>query len=85
MAEFSVFKNERGKLIWRFYQSGNFQLIAESWKEYNSLSECLYDINIMKSQGPTAAVDDETKPLLELKKENKEKNEKKKRKKMLFF
>lgn len=79
MAEFSIFKNERGKLIWRFYQSGSLQLIAESWKEYDSLSECLFDINIMKSQGPTALVDEETKPLIELKKE------KKKKKKMLFF
>jgi uncharacterized protein YegP (UPF0339 family) len=78
MAEFSVFKNERGKLIWRFYQSGNFQLIAESWKEYNSLSECLYDINIMKSQGPEASIDDEVKP-------SHEKKNAKKKKKMIFF
>ncbi|MGA1820801.1 MAG: hypothetical protein ACMUHU_07330 [Thermoplasmatota archaeon] len=79
MAEFRILKNGNGKMVWRFYQSGTFQTLAQSWKEYDSLSECLYDIEVMRSQTGSAKVDDDIKTGIEVQ------DEKKKEKKKKFF
>ncbi|MGA1793892.1 MAG: hypothetical protein ACMUHM_08075 [Thermoplasmatota archaeon] len=79
MAEFRILKNGNGKMVWRFYQSGTFQTLAQSWKEYDSLSDCLYDIEVMRSQASKAMVDDDIKTGIEVQDDNDKKKKKKKR------
>jgi uncharacterized protein YegP (UPF0339 family) len=70
MAEFNVVRNRNGKIEWLFAQSGSQRIIAKSWEEYDSVTDCMNDIELLKEQIRIAEVNDDVKPI-RVKKKNK--------------
>ena len=63
MAEFKMVRDRSGGIKWLFVQSGSKKIIARSWDEYKSTSDCMYDIEILKAQIRTAEIDEDVKPM----------------------
>ncbi len=74
MAEFRILRNKEGKIYWLFHKSGNDKIIAKSWEEYDSLSDCMFDIEVLRDQVKFSEINDDIKT-----------KEVKKKKGFLFF
>ncbi len=68
MAEFSVVRNHNGKIVWLFSQSGSMKIIAKSWDEYDSVEDCVFDIEVLRDQISLADLNDDVKPMNGVKK-----------------
>ncbi len=63
MAEFRIFKNREGKIYWLFHQSGNGRIIAKSWEDYESISDCMFDIEVLQDQVKLSEINDDIKTM----------------------
>jgi uncharacterized protein YegP (UPF0339 family) len=59
MAKFTVFKDAKGEFRWRL-RASNSKIVATSGEGYKTKASCLRGIEILKTEGATAAVHDET-------------------------
>lgn len=59
MSKYIVYKDRAAQFRWRFV-AGNGQTISDSGEGYVQKSDCLNGIRIMKTEGATAPVDDQT-------------------------
>ena len=59
MARFRMYKDAKGEFRWTFY-ARNGEPIAVSSEGYKAKADCQRSIEIVKTQSPTARVDDET-------------------------
>lgn len=59
MASFKIYKVARDEYRWRF-QADNNKIVADSAEGYKNKDDCKAGIEIVKKQGPTATVDDQT-------------------------
>ena len=60
MAKFQVYKDEAGEYRWRLRASGNYEIIADSAEGYKSKKDCEHGLDLVKTQAPTAVVEDQT-------------------------
>jgi len=59
VAQFELDKNAQGQFIWRF-RANNGRIVADSAESYYNRADCENGINIVKREGPMAAVKDLT-------------------------
>ena len=59
MATFKIYKDAKGEYRWRF-RANNYKIVADSAEGYANKKDCEDGIAIVKSQAPTATVEDET-------------------------
>ena len=60
MAKFQVYKDKRGEFRWRFI-STNGRIIAISSESYKAKNDCVHGIELMKTDGKKAAIEEPTK------------------------
>ena len=59
MAQFIIYKDQRGEYRWRF-RANNNEIIADSAEGYRSKSDCEHGIALVKQQSPAANTVDQT-------------------------
>jgi uncharacterized protein YegP (UPF0339 family) len=56
MAKFVIYKDAKDEFRWRF-KADNGEIIATSSEGYKAKADCQHGIDIVKRQGPSAAVE----------------------------
>jgi len=59
MATFKIYKDSKGEYRWRL-RANNYKIVADSAEGYTNKKDCEDGIAIVKSQAPSATVEDET-------------------------
>jgi len=62
MAEFNIFRNHEGKVVWTFAQSGSNKLIAKSWEGHDTIEDCKFEIELLKDQVKYADISEDVEP-----------------------
>ncbi|MCD4733270.1 DUF1508 domain-containing protein [bacterium] len=58
MAKFQVFKGKNGEFYWRM-RANNGQVVATGGEGYKAKSDCLHGIELVKTLGPDAKIEEE--------------------------